>query len=366
MSSSKNHPLPTPPGQQRPRAQSHFSFRSTHSRKSSSGSQKIDLHESHQEKESKRLTTKADPQMALNEAEPSMVAREKASLAPIRAIQHRDNQGNPIADPDRSNPTRSRWERPLDTIRAFEAAIDGNYSGSRKSYLRTDSDAQSTYNRRSSYLGGTQVTTDDRYRGQSGYYNGRSQSYRPESFADGRGNGMMRPDSYFHDQSNGYHPNRARYPRTASEPHFNYGQGVYPMPGNQSSYETVATASGSGSDPAGYQTPLSENSSIDRAAPLPLVREPGESYGFNGFGANPQYAPPGSGLQNQQNGFGGQPRQANGYPTPAPQVPRKESSPRVPIKLGKSNGYTGQQSDSQLPAAADKRKSWFGKKFSKS
>ncbi|XMA19553.1 hypothetical protein WAI453_012344 [Rhynchosporium graminicola] len=70
MSSSKNHPLPTPPGQQRPRAQSHFSFRSTHSRQSSSGSQKIDLHESHQEKESKRLTTKADPQMALNEAEP--------------------------------------------------------------------------------------------------------------------------------------------------------------------------------------------------------------------------------------------------------------------------------------------------------
>lgn len=40
-----------------------------------------------------------------------------------------------IADPDRSNPTRSRWERPLDTIRSFEAAIDGNYS--RKSYMRT-------------------------------------------------------------------------------------------------------------------------------------------------------------------------------------------------------------------------------------
>ena len=39
-----------------------------------------------------------------------------------------------IADPDRSNPTRSRWERPLDTIRSFEAAIDGNY---RKSYIRS-------------------------------------------------------------------------------------------------------------------------------------------------------------------------------------------------------------------------------------
>jgi hypothetical protein len=82
------------------------------------------------------------------------VARGESNLASLRAIQHRDAQGNPIgsfiiilpssnlhtdaiyttADPDRSNPTRSRWERPLDTIRSFEAAIDGNY---RKSYIRT-------------------------------------------------------------------------------------------------------------------------------------------------------------------------------------------------------------------------------------
>ena len=32
------------------------------------------------------------------------------------------------ADPDLSNPTRARMERPLDTIRSFEAAIDGSYS----------------------------------------------------------------------------------------------------------------------------------------------------------------------------------------------------------------------------------------------
>ena len=32
------------------------------------------------------------------------------------------------ADPDLSNPTRPRMERPLDTIRSFEAAIDGSYS----------------------------------------------------------------------------------------------------------------------------------------------------------------------------------------------------------------------------------------------
>ncbi len=31
-------------------------------------------------------------------------------------------------DPDLSNPTRPRLQRPLDTIRAFEAAIDGSYN----------------------------------------------------------------------------------------------------------------------------------------------------------------------------------------------------------------------------------------------
>jgi hypothetical protein len=82
-----NHPLPAPPGQQqqhyqqyqqqerpaqqRPRAKSGFSFRSNHSRKSSEGSgHKIDLHETHEEKQSRRLTTKADPSMAITEAEP--------------------------------------------------------------------------------------------------------------------------------------------------------------------------------------------------------------------------------------------------------------------------------------------------------
>lgn len=82
-----------------------------------------------------------------------------------------------IADPDRSNPTRNRWERPLDTIRSFEAAIDGNYR--RSSYYRpgetsldknydfnpravgslyhvdpNESAQQNSWNRRSSYYAG--------------------------------------------------------------------------------------------------------------------------------------------------------------------------------------------------------------------
>lgn len=32
-----------------------------------------------------------------------------------------------VADPDRSNPTRPRLERPLATIMSFHAAVDGSY-----------------------------------------------------------------------------------------------------------------------------------------------------------------------------------------------------------------------------------------------
>ncbi|KAF4631526.1 hypothetical protein G7Y89_g6609 [Cudoniella acicularis] len=375
---ASNHPLPAPPGptqrsnQQRQRAKSSFSFRSNHSHKSS-GSGKIDLHETHTEKEARRLTTKADPSMAITEAEPSAVASGvKSSLASIRAIQHRDAQGNPIADPDRSNPTRSRWERPLDTIRSFEAAIDGNYS--RKSYMRTaESDSASNYNRRSSYYGGTQVTQDDRSRNNHNSYYGRSQSYRPDStYTDARYNGMNR-ESYYNGgdnagPSNGYYPNRARYPRTASEPHLNNGQGVYPVPGNQQSYETVTTASGSGSsaDPVGYSTdPSSENSSVDRITALPS-KEPVEIYGFNGFGNAPQFVPPGIALNEQivANGQNGGQRQGNGYPNQGPPPPPRKNG-RVPVRFGETSGNAAPQ-PAQRPPAAEKRKSWFSKRFSKS
>lgn len=71
-------------------------------------------------------------------------ALEKPTLqSNLRHMQFRDQHGNIIsmsthlfksrtnnwvADPDRSNPTRPRLERPLDTIRSFEAAIDGSYN----------------------------------------------------------------------------------------------------------------------------------------------------------------------------------------------------------------------------------------------
>lgn len=109
------------------------------------------------------LHTKNDPNLALYEAQPSesdhgsvlviischinaipvAVNNQPAQdVFSLRSIQHRDRDGQIIgmishstssitmliclADPDRSNPTRSRFERPLDTIRNFEAAIEAN------------------------------------------------------------------------------------------------------------------------------------------------------------------------------------------------------------------------------------------------
>jgi hypothetical protein len=219
---------------------------------------------------------------------------------------------------------------------------------------------------------GTQVSQDDRPRYVPN--GGRTMSYapRPESTY-----GYNRPgrDSYYASgdstpynaagPSNGYYPNRARYPRTASEPHFN--NGIYPGPGNQQSYETVTTASGSGSDPIGYSTdPSSENSSMDRIAPQVPVKEPQETYGFNGFGTTPQFIPQVNGFNGQQS-VNGMQRAPNGYADQGPPPPRKlgKQSPNQPMKLGNTNGNTGPP-PAQRPDVGEKRKSWFGKRFSKS
>lgn len=211
---------------------------------------------------------------------------------------------------------------------------------------------------------GTQATTaEERSRfPQNSYYGGRPQSFRPDSYVDGRSSYYNSGDNGGPSNggpSNGYYPNRARYPRTASEPQFGNGQSIYPGPGNQQSYETVTTASGSGSsDPAGYSTdPSSENSSTDRITALPM-KDPGEQYGFIGFngGDSSQYAVGGN-LQEQ--------RQGQGQPTQRSTVLRKESTgPRVPIKLGQTSGNAGRP-PTQRPAAGEKRKSWLGRRFSK-
>ncbi|KAJ5937078.1 hypothetical protein N7466_003528 [Penicillium verhagenii] len=74
---------------------------------------------------SKVLQTKADPNMALHEAQPmTMAINGDYNRLSLGSMQHKDREGKIIADPDRCNPTRNRMERPLDTIRSFQTAID--------------------------------------------------------------------------------------------------------------------------------------------------------------------------------------------------------------------------------------------------
>lgn len=206
----------------------------------------------------------------------------------------------------------------------------------------------------------------------SSYFGGR-QARRPDSFMGDGGNSMSRAGSYYDvnnaasgngygGPSNGYNANRARYPRTNSEPMLNNMGGVYPTPGGQPSYETVTTASGSGSEPLGYSTdPSSDNSSADRI-PAAMKTEHGESYGTHNNGnpqypgaaynGNGQYAPSGNGMDHHN--------QANMGPPP----PQHQSVERVPIKLGSAEPGAPTVYEAPQPQLGGKRKSWFGRKKS--
>lgn len=333
-----------------------FSFRSDKSHKSSDSHHKIDLTETTAEKESNRLHSKADPTLAMHEAEPAAVAQMTggAVLKPLSSIQHRDSSGNVIAEPDRSNPTRSKWERPLDTIRSFEAAVDGAYK--RKSFYRSDSDSVANFSRRASYYG----NNGPRFP-QDSYYSGRNSAFRPESvMMDSARHSMMGPPrEVYADGYNGYNDGRNnRYSRMQSDPSMSMrpqgDKNVYPVPNNHRSYETVASGSGSGSygEPAGYQTDptSSENSSINRRSP-PKRQEPTNDYGIS-FGQSPSYQPPNLGMPVKSNANSG------GLP---PVPPKKEVGGSLLRKASK----VGSSSGGERPGMGEKRKSWFARRFSK-
>ncbi|CCT62017.1 uncharacterized protein FFB20_04559 [Fusarium fujikuroi] len=352
-------------GSQNPPAHNRtFSF---HSQKSHKSSGSKDLQETHAEKEAKRLHSKADPTLAISEAEPSAIAAmmTESSFAPLRSMQHKDAFGNSIADPDKSNPTRNRWERPLDTIRSFEAAIDGGYS--RKSLYRAETDSQANWNRRnSSYNSQPRFPRDN-------YYNNRPVSFRPENQFE---NGSTR-SNYFDGQaySNGFGtgPSRQRMSRMQSEPQYQSGhdQNIYPLPHKDRSYETVTSAAGSGnSDHAGYQTDptSSDNSSIDRTMPAKR-REPLNEYASGSYQPQQPYQSrpwpaSGSGVNNE------------GQPQPPPpshshlQPPTTQAQASVPPQKQKNTllrrTSTHQSTyQPQQAAGGDKRKSWFSRRFSK-
>jgi len=153
-------------------------------------------------------------------------------------------------------------------------------------------------------------------------------------------------------------------------------QNDYSIPSNHRSYETVTTASGSGSsaEPAGYQTDptSSDNSSIERMQSSVPKRqpEPVNDYGI-GFGQSPSYQPPSFSLGVPNSGMNGgvggggysngnnyQVSGAPNYGNAPPPVPQKEGGIlRKPI----SNNPVHQA----RPAQPEKRKSWFSRRFSK-
>jgi hypothetical protein len=307
------------------------------------------------------------------------------------------------ADPDKSNPTRSRWERPLDTIRSFEAAIDGQYS-SRRSMLRSDSESVAWGNNRrnSYYAGGSRqlprnkaraaltVTGTDGGGGRfshDSYYGSRPPSMMYGSRPDGsssqhdlrQGGSGQRDNSYDQQGPGGSYPpaphnqGRRGYPRMSSEPppfapgYRQQGNGEYAIPSNHRSYETVASASGSGSsaaEPSGYQTDptSSDNSSVERVQAPPKPQQPTNDYGI-GFSPSSTYQPPAftvgyqpAGANRGANGYrpAGAPANYGGAPPPVPQ--------KGPMPIARKPTAEHPQ---QRPAPPEKRKSWFARRFSK-
>ncbi|KAK2591867.1 hypothetical protein QQS21_010446 [Conoideocrella luteorostrata] len=304
----------------------------------------------------------------MNEAEPAMIAAMKPETTQIslRAIQHRDSWGNPIADPDKSNPTRNRWERPLDTIRSFEAAIDGGYQ--RKSLYRADTDSVANWNRRSSFnpLHQPRIPQESYYgsrpvsfaRGDNGQYGVATPGAARNSYYDAQNFGGGNYNNGYERGSGSRQVSRDRGPRMLSETNYQaYGreQGVYPIPHKDRSYETVTSAAPSGnSDPAGYHTDptSSDNSSIDRISPAKRNQPPND-YGI-GFSQSHTYEAPNFSVSHS----------ATSHPLPPPPPPHTNSQVAASSAVPRKGSLLRRQ-PTQQDNNADKRKSWFSRRFSK-
>lgn len=326
------------------------------------------------------------------------------------------------AEPDKSNPTRYRWERPLDTIRSFEAAIDGGYSRQNSycsAYLPatsgirsvlypvgglllrpyanrapTDENDSGNFSRRGSYF--TQNNNSARYPQDSYYGRPQSHMYTSASAHDLRQNLHARNDNYYdqgyNNNGGGYgngNGSRQRYSRIQSDSqihsHMNQMNGqnnIYPVPSNHRSYETVASgagSSGASAEPAGYQTDptSSDNSSIERRqSPSKSSMMMGQGYqGYSGY-QNGGY--PSGGYSGYNGGIPKRvspPIQLSSGPMRQQQPPMNQmgqtqsGAPIAPTHSVISKKPIGASQPSTptpaAPAAPEKRKSWLSKRFSR-
>ncbi|RMZ90786.1 hypothetical protein DV736_g1995, partial [Chaetothyriales sp. CBS 134916] len=389
---ANNYDHPPRPGQNRARAVSSMSTVSASSRRSKD-SKKLDLTESSKDK--KRLNTKADPSKALAEATPAEIAQSESTIDNLRRLSVNDAQGNRITEPDRSNPTRYRFERPLDTIRSFNAAAEGT------SYRRSSFNAHHRPGSQYSELGGNR---------QSGHYNnGPSPISSPRGRPGPPGGyyrnsyGIGTPGSVVEDPQESQHYNghsqqpRMRHP---ANPYHSNGNGPHgnagfpqesPVSGsprsNQPSYETMTN--GSDAENSKSTNPSSLNSSYDQIYQL---RKP-DAYGHpqqrqqehtqnhpyaNDMQSNPMPALAArnhdnyrsgragpNGHQQHNTGYGG----AYGGPVqPGPAPPPKEhgaNNLRQPIKLDSSRPSTSMPSTTSNGPDGGKRQSWLKRTFSR-
>ncbi|KAF2764769.1 hypothetical protein EJ03DRAFT_15582 [Teratosphaeria nubilosa] len=260
---------------------------------------------------------------------------EAVTLQSIRDTQHKDANGNVIVDPDLSNPTRPRLERPLDTIRSFEKAIDQGYK--RRSSSNNDQSNQYA-SRRSSYYGGN----DGRHSAMGGGYYG---NQRPGSSMDA--NARMR------------YGNRMQSDGAIG----GYGRPYNAQHGYHQSQDTMNTGGTNGSDSTGpwnsNTDPSSENSSIEQNGNGKQPAYGSNGYGQNGYGPNGYGSPPIMEEQGQIDyGYGG-----------AVQVPQQQQ-PRRPIPLGNTGDapapLSGKLPSTARPAPEDKKKKgWLKRRFSK-
>ena len=332
------------------------------------------------------------------------VALEESTLENIAEVQHRDRFGNVISescyhysiahrltailvDPDRSNPTRPRLERPLDTIRAFERAAEATHSGRRSTYSgRPGSQVgyDPSQSRRSSYFGGTSESISQGHEnvliihaGNSnvGNYNQQYRSRPGVRQSYYAGNGWQRPESVAeHGAGPTYNNNRAMMMRNG----MNGGYGHNP--------DNSISSAGNSFDPSGSEgmangstQPSSQNSSIEHFQQRKFDDHPYQSQN-NHYSPNGDYSPvsPQYSQNDLQNYSADDPynRNANlsngnmnGYnshnnpsPTRAPAPPSKVG----PIKLGNSSAQEiSQDSYLSLKQAPSQRKSWFKRRFSK-
>lgn len=319
-----------------------FGGRSDKTHKSNNSANKIDLTETHEEKARRNLTTKADPTVAMYELQPNLVALEKSNLGSLRSMQHKDQYGNIITDPDRSNPTRPRFERPLDTIRSFESAIRGTYGMSNTnsrptSYIRDEPMHPNGYNRRDR----------DSYYGQNGQYNGRGSQSRPDSYIDnymGSGEGP----AYY--QNNGWSARPQVQRMNTDQSYGNGSSSRNPYPSQhttQRSYDTT-TASVPNTESWGNHStnPSSIGGSMDQG-------QPGQAYGgVDKYGWD---------RRNTGNGSSNAP----GGPSGAGTINAGGPVGGASVAAAPNNGHMRTNTNATNESQPQKKKGWFKKRFSR-